>query len=137
MFFFSFLNQSYDIIICVYWFELFSQVSDVAIGPLVFLPHNPFHKCFLCRLSSLYLYIVLWPVYLMLTKFEIWYFDWKVPVGQFLVTWAEDKIKLLVLKRISNFLRDLDTVIWIRYFLLILIRSQVLAQGQMNKSSKS
>ena len=73
----------------------------------------------------------------MLTKFEIWYFDWKVTVGQFLVTWAEDKIKLLVLKRISNFLRDLDTVIWIGYFLLILIRSQVLAQGQMNKSSKS
>ena len=35
MFFFS-LNQHYDIIICVYWFELFSQVSDVAHGPLVF-----------------------------------------------------------------------------------------------------
>ena len=33
--FFSSLNQSYDIIICVYWFELFSQVSDVAHGPLV------------------------------------------------------------------------------------------------------
>ena len=34
---FSSLNQRYDIIICVYWFELFSQVSDVAQGPLVFL----------------------------------------------------------------------------------------------------
>ena len=34
--FFSSLNQHYDIIICVYWFELFSQVSDVAHGPLVF-----------------------------------------------------------------------------------------------------
>ena len=35
MFFFSSLNQCYDIIICVYCFELFSQVSDVAHGPLV------------------------------------------------------------------------------------------------------
>ena len=34
--FFSSLNQRYDIIICVYYFELFSQVSDVAHGPLVF-----------------------------------------------------------------------------------------------------
>ena len=33
--FFSSLNQRYDIIICVYCFELFSQVSDVAHGPLV------------------------------------------------------------------------------------------------------
>ena len=33
--FFSSLNQHYDIIICVNWFELFSQVSDVAHGPLV------------------------------------------------------------------------------------------------------
>ena len=33
--FFSFLCQRYDIIICVYWFELFSQVSNVAHGPLV------------------------------------------------------------------------------------------------------
>ena len=33
--FFSSLNQHFDIIICVYWFELFSQVSDVAHGPLV------------------------------------------------------------------------------------------------------
>ena len=33
--FFSSLNQHYDIIICVYWCELFSQVSDVAHGPLV------------------------------------------------------------------------------------------------------
>ena len=32
--FFS-LNQHYDIIICVYWFEMFSQVSDVAHGPLL------------------------------------------------------------------------------------------------------
>ena len=37
MFFFSSLNQRYDIIICVYWFELFSQVSDVAHGPLVLM----------------------------------------------------------------------------------------------------
>ena len=29
------LNQHYDIIICVYWFKLFSQVSDVAHGSLV------------------------------------------------------------------------------------------------------
>ena len=38
MFFFSSLYQRYDtcIIICVYWFELFSQVSNVAHGPLVF-----------------------------------------------------------------------------------------------------
>ena len=35
MFSFSSLNQRYDIIISVYWFELFSQVSDVAHGPLV------------------------------------------------------------------------------------------------------
>ena len=33
--FISSLNQRYDIIICVYWFELFSQVSDVAHEPLV------------------------------------------------------------------------------------------------------
>ena len=33
--FFSSLNQRYDIIICVNWFELFSQVSDVAHEPLV------------------------------------------------------------------------------------------------------
>ena len=33
--FFSSLNQRYDIIICVNWFELFSQVSDVAYWPLV------------------------------------------------------------------------------------------------------
>ena len=32
---FFLLNQSYDIIICVYSFELFSQVSDVTLGPLV------------------------------------------------------------------------------------------------------
>ena len=36
MVFFSSLNQRYDIIIRVYWFELFSQVIDVAHGPLVF-----------------------------------------------------------------------------------------------------
>ena len=36
---FSSHNQRYDIIICVYWFELFSQVSDVAHGPFgFFLP---------------------------------------------------------------------------------------------------
>ena len=35
MFFFSSLNQHYNIIICVYWLELFSYVSDVAHGPLV------------------------------------------------------------------------------------------------------
>ena len=29
------LYQCYDIIIRVYWFEVFSQVSDVAHGPLV------------------------------------------------------------------------------------------------------
>ena len=34
---FSSLNQRYDIIIYVYWFELFSQVSDEAHGPLVIL----------------------------------------------------------------------------------------------------
>ena len=33
--FFSSPNQRYDIIICVYCFELFSQVSDVAHGSLV------------------------------------------------------------------------------------------------------
>ena len=38
---FSSLNQRYDIIICVYWFELFSQVSDVAHGPLVYFLHDP------------------------------------------------------------------------------------------------
>ena len=37
MFFFSSLNERYDIIMCVYWFELFSQVSNVAHGPLVIL----------------------------------------------------------------------------------------------------
>ena len=36
---FSSLNQIYVIIICVYWFELFSQVSDVAHGPLVIFWH--------------------------------------------------------------------------------------------------
>ena len=41
--FFSSLNQRYDIIICVYWFELFSQVSDVAHGPLVCL-----NESFIC-----------------------------------------------------------------------------------------
>ena len=41
--FFPSLNQCYDKIICVYWFEPFSQVSDVAHGPLVlqFLPCRP------------------------------------------------------------------------------------------------
>ena len=33
--FFSTLNQRYDIIKCVFWFEMFSQVSDLAHGPLV------------------------------------------------------------------------------------------------------
>ena len=33
--FFSFFNQFYDIIIYFWWFELFSQVRDVAHGPLV------------------------------------------------------------------------------------------------------
>ena len=33
--FLSSLNQPYNIIICGYWHELFSQVSDVAYGPLV------------------------------------------------------------------------------------------------------
>ena len=33
--FFSSLNQCYDIIICVKWFELFYQVNYVAHGPLV------------------------------------------------------------------------------------------------------
>ena len=37
MVFFSSLNQCYNIFICVYWFELFSQVSDVAHRPPVFL----------------------------------------------------------------------------------------------------
>ena len=37
--FFSSLNQHYDIIICVYWFKLISQVSDVAHGPLVFIKY--------------------------------------------------------------------------------------------------
>ena len=37
MVFYSFLNKFNDIIICVYWFELFSQVSDMAHGPLVFV----------------------------------------------------------------------------------------------------
>ena len=32
------LNQRHDIIICVYCLELFSQMSDVAHGPLVNLP---------------------------------------------------------------------------------------------------
>ena len=40
----SSLNQRYDIIICVYWFELFSQVSDVAHGPLVFVFLSKFNK---------------------------------------------------------------------------------------------
>ena len=35
--FFPSLNQHYDIIICVYWFKLISQVSDVAHGPLVYV----------------------------------------------------------------------------------------------------
>ena len=39
-FFLSSLNQSYEIIIFVQWFELFSQVSDVAHGPLVIIPRN-------------------------------------------------------------------------------------------------
>ena len=40
--FFSSLNQRYDNIICVYWFELFLQVSDVAHGPLVSIYHKDF-----------------------------------------------------------------------------------------------
>ena len=35
--FFSSLNQRYNMSICVYELELFSQVSDVAHGPLVIL----------------------------------------------------------------------------------------------------
>ena len=41
--FFSSLNQHFDIIICVYWFELFSQVSDVAHGPLVYIAQNKYY----------------------------------------------------------------------------------------------
>ena len=37
MFCFFSLYQGYDIIICVYWFQLISQVSDVAHGPLVLI----------------------------------------------------------------------------------------------------
>ena len=33
--FFPSLNQHYDIILCVYWFKLLSQVNNVAHGPLV------------------------------------------------------------------------------------------------------
>ena len=38
--FFSSLHQRYDIIICVYWFELIYQVSDVAHGPFVCVCFN-------------------------------------------------------------------------------------------------
>ena len=48
--FFSSLNQRDDIIICVYWFEMFSQVSDVAHGPLV----NAF------SVASLFIQIIDW-----------------------------------------------------------------------------
>ena len=33
--FFPSINQRYDIFICVYWFELFSNVSHLSHGPLV------------------------------------------------------------------------------------------------------
>ena len=56
--FFSSLNQRYDIIICAYWFELFSQVSDVAHGPLVMLWFSFLYllkvNVFLLRLISIH-----------------------------------------------------------------------------------
>ena len=48
LFYFFSPNQRYDIIICVYWFELFSQMSDVAHGPLVsseIFKFNTFKYC--------------------------------------------------------------------------------------------
>ena len=60
MFFSSSFNQRYDIIIYVYWFELFSQVSDVAHGPLVPCPWCPrplgsplSKRCYILYLSRL------------------------------------------------------------------------------------
>ena len=47
----SSLNQRYDIIICVYWFELFSQVSDVAHGPLVIFFLDQWRQGSICDLS--------------------------------------------------------------------------------------
>ena len=52
MFLFPCLNQRYDIIICVYWFELFSQVSDVAHGPLVYLRYQ-IGRCFKSCVSKM------------------------------------------------------------------------------------
>ena len=48
----SSLNQRYDIIICVYWFELFSQMSDVAHGSLVSYYDYLFIHCASCVIDT-------------------------------------------------------------------------------------
>ena len=60
--FISSLDQCYDIIICVYWFELFSQVSDVAHVPLVLICLRPISRwqsllytCIFVRVFSLFI----------------------------------------------------------------------------------
>ena len=57
----SSLYKCYYIIICVYWFELFSQVSDVAHGPLVFLKQANFTKLKLVQGKVLLLRCAMWP----------------------------------------------------------------------------
>ena len=56
MVFFS-LNQRYDITLCVYRFVLFSQVSDVAYGPLVYRQGN-----LICNTRVLHLIVTYVPL---------------------------------------------------------------------------
>ena len=74
--FFSSLNQHYDIIICVYWFKLISQVSDVAHGPLVMKikekrkwkkKSRKSYRCSPCNICIYYMYTFIvwgWPKYI-------------------------------------------------------------------------
>ena len=59
-------NQRYDIIVCVYWFELFSQESDVAHGSLVcFYIGLPYlaRRCTSMRQYVVYIHdLDLWPI---------------------------------------------------------------------------
>ena len=78
---FSSLNQRYDIIMCVYWFELFSQVSDVAHGPLVTIVvfvlfhHYTVFWWELCPFSLLLCFTCLFCLLFIIIMFFSWHND--------------------------------------------------------------
>ena len=60
MVFSSSLNQPYNIIICGYWFILFSQVSDVAHGPLVHVYNILYSETSFCKDNKIVNFIILY-----------------------------------------------------------------------------